>query len=52
MAKKDVTRKELLKRWSVIEQDDDEDDLSNVHPVKRRRLRQLKNNGFQMHSTS
>ncbi|KAL6576206.1 hypothetical protein OROHE_000677 [Orobanche hederae] len=44
MAKKDVTRKELLERWSVIEQDDDEDDLSNVHPVKRRRLRQLKNN--------
>ncbi|KAL6496859.1 hypothetical protein OROGR_028788 [Orobanche gracilis] len=46
MAKKDVTRKELLERWSVIEQDDDEGDLSNVHPVKRRRLRQLKEQWF------
>ncbi|GFP79207.1 helicase sen1 [Phtheirospermum japonicum] len=46
MAKKDVTRKELLERWSVIEQEDDDDDISNVHPVKRRRLRQLKEQWF------
>ncbi|KAK6129452.1 hypothetical protein DH2020_036810 [Rehmannia glutinosa] len=46
MAKKDVTRKELLERWSVIEQEDDDDDLSSVHPIKRRRLRQLKEQWF------
>lgn len=40
MAKKtEVSRKELLQRWGVIEQEDDAD---AVHPVKRRRLRQLK----------
>lgn len=40
MAKKaEVSRKELLQRWSVIEQ---EDDVDAVQPVKRRRLRQLK----------
>lgn len=44
MATKDVTRKELLERWSVIEQEDDADDdgFSSTQPIKRRRLRQLK----------
>ncbi|KAI3455745.1 hypothetical protein Pfo_012408 [Paulownia fortunei] len=46
MAKKDVTRKELLERWSVIEQEDDDDGLSYIHPIKRRRLRQLKEQWF------
>ncbi|KAL3632175.1 hypothetical protein CASFOL_025159 [Castilleja foliolosa] len=46
MAKKDVDRKELLERWSVIEQEDDDDDISDVHPVKRRRIRQLKEQWF------
>ena len=40
MSKKaEVSRKELLQRWSVIEQEDDD---AAVHPIKRRRLRQLK----------
>ncbi|XP_042048025.1 uncharacterized protein LOC121794091 isoform X1 [Salvia splendens] len=44
MSKKaDVCRKELLQRWSVIEQEDDD---AAVHPVKRRRLRQLKEQWF------
>ncbi|CAA0829521.1 P-loop containing nucleoside triphosphate hydrolases superfamily protein [Striga hermonthica] len=47
MAKNDVTRKELLERWGVIEQEDDGNDaVSNFHPVKRRRLRQLKERWF------
>ncbi|KAG8380280.1 hypothetical protein BUALT_Bualt07G0176900 [Buddleja alternifolia] len=49
MAKKEVTRKELLERWSVIEQEDDDDGGgggSSIHPIKRRRLRQLKEQWF------
>ncbi|KAL0441248.1 UNVERIFIED_CONTAM: hypothetical protein Sradi_0063700 [Sesamum radiatum] len=46
MAKKEVTRQELLERWSVIELEDDDEGLSCVHPVKRRRLRQLKEQWF------
>lgn len=42
MAKKDVSRKELLERWSVIEQEDDDDGFSSTQPIKRRRFRQLK----------
>ncbi|XP_011072782.1 uncharacterized protein LOC105157939 isoform X1 [Sesamum indicum] len=46
MVKKEVTRQQLLERWSVIEQEDDDDSLSSVHPLKRRRLRQLKEQWF------
>ncbi|KAH6773277.1 P-loop containing nucleoside triphosphate hydrolases superfamily protein [Perilla frutescens var. hirtella] len=50
MAKKaGFSRKDLLQRWSVIEQEDDDDDnaaFSSVQPVKRRRLRQLKEQWF------
>ncbi|KAL8458916.1 hypothetical protein ACS0TY_036417 [Phlomoides rotata] len=46
MAKKDVSRKELLERWSVIEQEDDDDGFSSTQPIKRRRLRQLKEQWF------
>ncbi|EYU21195.1 hypothetical protein MIMGU_mgv1a000059mg [Erythranthe guttata] len=47
MANKDVTRKDLLERWGLIEQEDDDDDaISSIHPVKRRRFRQLKEQWF------
>lgn len=46
MPNTEVTRKELLQRWSVIEQEDDDDDVPSIHPVKRRRLRELKEQWF------
>ncbi|XP_022889351.1 uncharacterized protein LOC111404723 isoform X2 [Olea europaea var. sylvestris] len=45
MAKKAVSRRELLERWTAIEEEDDDDALSG-HPVKRRRFRQLKEEWF------
>ncbi|KAL3835347.1 hypothetical protein ACJIZ3_010083 [Penstemon smallii] len=48
MAKKEVTRRELLEQWSAIEQQDDDENagISSVHPIKHRRLRQLKEQWF------
>jgi len=42
MSKKVVTRRELLDRWRGIEEEDEEDDIASVDPLKRHRFRQLK----------
>lgn len=42
MSKKMVTRRELLDRWRGIEEEDEDDDIASVDPLKRHRFRQLK----------
>ncbi|KZV27524.1 hypothetical protein F511_04575 [Dorcoceras hygrometricum] len=46
MATKEANRKQLSERWSDIEQQDEEDAPSSTHPIRRRRLRQLKEQWF------
>ncbi|XP_051129452.1 uncharacterized protein LOC127250300 isoform X2 [Andrographis paniculata] len=46
MAGNTVAREELLRRWSVIEQEDDIDGLPFNHSTEPRRLRQLKEQWF------
>ncbi|XP_057504671.1 uncharacterized protein LOC130788134 [Actinidia eriantha] len=48
MAKKGITRRELLDRWRGIEDDDDDDDhnVTASDPPSRHRLRQLKEEWF------
>ncbi|XP_073146696.1 uncharacterized protein [Henckelia pumila] len=43
MATKEASRKQLSERWSEIEQQDEDD---SAHPIRRRRLRQLKEQWF------